>query len=455
MRFILHFLLFLCLTLNSSLGSTQDGAEHDPDRVATYAVVHDDPSTGMWILWITKQNYPEDQRVLFRPRALDAGDWDHSTASKRELVDGTHYVYGAELEQLTPGTEYEFMVPGDRVRQFKTVGSCCELRLVIGGCIGSDPLILSEINRRLAKHDPQLAVLGGDISYANAQIDKFHVWERFLKIWEETMIDTNGNIIPVAPVIGNHEINKEIPRGRAAVTWYFDIFMLPDDRTYARIDVGEDISLLLLDTGHISPIDGDQIRWIEQSLQQTDDREWVLPIYHEDMYPTRRSGVRGTSSRIRSAWPPVFENHANVRIAFEHHDHVYKRTHPIKDGKIDNQGIVYIGGGGWGTQNIRIPKDKLGPGLKTRWYTSASAAVPHAVLVDIQDDLMEIEVIGLHSTPIDSYSILAGAPLPIFWMPTNHSHILFTVSIVLAILCVLLAWRAIGRLFSRKPSRSA
>jgi acid phosphatase type 7 len=442
------------LIANPAFGSPVDSAQYDSERVATYTVVHDDPSSGMWVLWITKKDYTEDQRVRFRPLGSSDGEWDHSPATKRALADGTHYVYGAELNQLSPGTEYEFVVPGDTARQFQTIGLCCDLRFVVGGCIGSDPLILSEVNRRLAKHDPQLAVLGGDISYANARVEKFHVWERFLKIWEETMVDSRGNIIPIVPVIGNHEINKNVPLGRAAVTWYFDIFMAPEDRTYARIDLGTDVSMILLDTGHISEVDGDQLEWIKQNLQQTEDRKWVIPVYHEDMYPTRRSGFGGTAARMRSLWPEVFEGHANVRVAFEHHDHVYKRTHPLKNGKVDNKGIVYIGGGGWGTQDIRVPRDKLGPGLRTRWYTATSAAIPHAVLVDIQGDLMDIQTIGLHSAPIDSYLILAGAPSPVFWTPTNHSHILFTVTIVLGVLCIVLSWSVIGRLISRKPSRA-
>jgi acid phosphatase type 7 len=212
--------------------------------------------------------------------------------------------------------------------------------------------------------------------------------------------------------------------------------------------------MILLDTGHISEVDGDQLEWIKQNLQQTEDRKWVIPVYHEDMYPTRRSGFGGVGARMRSLWPEVFERHANVRVAFEHHDHVYKRTHPLKSGEIDNTGIVYIGGGGWGTQDIRVPRDKLGPGLRTRWYTAASAAIPHAVLVDIQGGLMDIQTIGLHSTPIDRYVILAGAPSPIFWTPTNHSHILFTAAILSGLFGVVLLWSVLGRIFSRKPERA-
>jgi hypothetical protein len=38
----------------------------------------------------------------------------------------------------------------------------------------------------------------------------------------------------------------------------------------------------------------------------------------------------------------------------EHHDHTFKRTHPLKDGLADPNGILYLGDGSWGM--LRAPK---------------------------------------------------------------------------------------------------
>ena len=32
----------------------------------------------------------------------------------------------------------------------------------------------------------------------------------------------------------------------------------------------------------------------------------------------------------------------------EHHDHTFKRTHPLKDGLVDKYGVPYLGDGSWG-----------------------------------------------------------------------------------------------------------
>ena len=55
----------------------------------------------------------------------------------------------------------------------------------------------------------------------------------------------------------------------------------------------------------------------------------------------------------REHWVPLFERH-NVDVVLEHHDHTFKRTHPLKDGLVNANGIVYLGDGSWG--KLRAPK---------------------------------------------------------------------------------------------------
>lgn len=47
--------------------------------------------------------------------------------------------------------------------------------------------------------------------------------------------------------------------------------------------------------------------------------------------------------------------------AFENHDHVYKRTHVLKNNEISATGTVYMGDGAWGV----IPHN---PSSEDRWY---------------------------------------------------------------------------------------
>jgi hypothetical protein len=49
----------------------------------------------------------------------------------------------------------------------------------------------------------------------------------------------------------------------------------------------------------------------------------------------------------RKHWVPLFERY-NVDAVLEHHDHTFKRTHPLLDGRVNERGIVYLGDGSWG-----------------------------------------------------------------------------------------------------------
>jgi hypothetical protein len=55
----------------------------------------------------------------------------------------------------------------------------------------------------------------------------------------------------------------------------------------------------------------------------------------------------------RECWAPLFEKH-NVDVVLEHHDHTFKRTHPIKGGLVDKNGVTYLGDGSWG--KLRAPR---------------------------------------------------------------------------------------------------
>ena len=52
-------------------------------------------------------------------------------------------------------------------------------------------------------------------------------------------------------------------------------------------------------------------------------------------------------------WSPLFEKF-NVDVVLEHHDHTFKRTHPLKGGHVDKNGVIYLGDGSWG--KLRVPK---------------------------------------------------------------------------------------------------
>ena len=63
----------------------------------------------------------------------------------------------------------------------------------------------------------------------------------------------------------------------------------------------------------------------------------------------------------------------------EHHDHAFKRTHPLTDGHVDKYGIVYLGDGSWG--KLRVPKTPA-----ERPYLAATSGAYHMSVHRLEGD---------------------------------------------------------------------
>ena len=76
--------------------------------------------------------------------------------------------------------------------------------------------------------------------------------------------------------IGNHEVDGGCAKTRAKATFFYLLFeRLFTETGYATLDFGDYLSLILLDTGHTSPIDGDQASWLENTLMARQDHVFV------------------------------------------------------------------------------------------------------------------------------------------------------------------------------------
>jgi phosphodiesterase/alkaline phosphatase D-like protein len=93
-----------------------------------------------------------------------------------QVLEITRWVHWVHLNGLAPNTTYYFIAGyGDIVenysveRKFRTIPEgTSQLHFVAGGDMGVIP-VAEEIARVMATKEPQFALLGGDISYANSK----------------------------------------------------------------------------------------------------------------------------------------------------------------------------------------------------------------------------------------------------------------------------------------------
>jgi hypothetical protein len=161
-------------------------------------------------------------------------------------------------------------------------------------------------------------------------------------------------------LIGNHEVDGGYAKTREAAPFFYAFFDgLFDHSGYAKLDFGDYMSFLFLDTGHTTPVKGAQTDWLATTLKEREECPTVFVFNHVPAYPSYRPFARdgkedaGVGADQRKHWCPLFERY-NVDAVFEHHDHTFKRTRPMLDGRVNERGIVYLGDGSWG--KIRRPK---------------------------------------------------------------------------------------------------
>jgi hypothetical protein len=317
-----------------------------------------DPCTTMTIQWIAPDSPVESLPLHYIPTNGTA--WLTSSTICKPFPGTDLKVYRAELTGLSSGTDYLFRI-GLNSPMFKfhtmPVKATDTITFVSGGDSGVNPHALNT-NILAARQDPSFALIGGDLAYDNGTSPGTFL--EFLRNYSRTMMDSHGRMIPMLACIGNHEVRGGYKGKRADSPSFLSVFDgLFRDTTFATLDFGDYLSLVLLDTGHIAPVEGEQTYWLERTLMERETRSHLIVANHVPAYPSFRTpeGKGGTGEGNRIHWAPLFEKHG-VDAVLEHHDHTFKRTYPLIDGHRDRYGVPYLGDGSWGQLRPPVSPEK-------------------------------------------------------------------------------------------------
>ncbi|MBY0460868.1 MAG: metallophosphoesterase family protein, partial [Gemmataceae bacterium] len=316
---------------------------------------HRDPTTTIVVQWIG--NPQPDIPVRVAPRTGE--QWKTAKVELKPWPRTDLKVHRAEFTGLTPDTEYTLQVGKSlEFRRFRTMPAKATdaFQWVSGGDSGVNAHAIGS-NVLAAKQEPHFVLIGGDLGYDNGVSPKTAL--QFIANYSKHVIDPKGRMVPLVTCIGNHEVRGGFNGKREDATYFLPLFDgLFKDTTYATLDFGDYLSLVLLDSGHVAKIGGDQADWLEDALKERDGRPHLIVANHVPAYPSYRnpeggaSGTFGTGEANRVHWCPLFEKFG-VDAVLEHHDHTFKRTHPLKGGLKDKYGVPYLGDGSWGM--LRTP----------------------------------------------------------------------------------------------------
>jgi hypothetical protein len=305
------------------------------------------------------------------------------------------FYHHAVLTGLKPNINYYFVMTSDnkasRRLWFKTAPDRgTAFSLLHGGDSRSRHLNRCRMNilvANLAKKDPAILafVHGGDYVMNG---NSWNNWSSWLSHYELTT-GGNGRVLPIIPVRGNHDDGPIFNQIFNIRDWY-------------TTNLGRDVAIVSFNSDEVttrgdSPKNTNQlpnrnIRWLDSKLATLRPKtKWLLANYHIPLYPAVKSIPDQTAILA-----PIFEKH-NINLGCECDGHTIKRTVPIRNGKKDPTGIIYIGEGGMGVTQ-RTPK-------KDRWYLALADSGNHVMKLSFAPKKLTITTILMNSKVFDTFTL--------------------------------------------------
>lgn len=398
------------LASSSIAGAQQPRTALDSAPAAIFVTWDGDPATTVSVDWHLASG-SDIPSVEVRGPGL--ATWSRYQGSTIAFPFSSRRVRRARIGGLVPDAVYELRFGGSRIYKYRTMPARLTrpIRFAAGGDTQAGETTFGPMNRIAASRDVDFVLLGGDLAYSNGDPRLVAREEAWYETVTRTLVTRDGRLIPVIAAIGNHEVFSSRDTSEATARmmretgvrlgdspYYTALHAHARRRQYSVIDVGDYLSLVLLNTGHTAPVEGAQTAWLQDALRQRPTVRYVFPIYHVPGYPSVRVFEGSTSMLVREHWAPLFERFG-VRVAFENHDHAYKRTYPIKGGRRDSTGVVYIGDGAWGAVPRPIGRDRTEPA----WYLETAKSTNHAIFVTLDARAARFEMVDTMGVRFDTH----------------------------------------------------
>lgn len=299
---------------------------HEPRQIVL--TWQSDPMTTMTVTWRTDIEAPS--KVYFSTNK-DVGiqEYRQQEAETFTFEGTTAWIHSAELTALTPGETYWVVVETGNQKSekfcFQTApAESRDLVFVIGADaqhLRTQMTVIREVLGRAAQENPDAFIYSGD--FVNAELSDYE-WDLFFDLWHELMITDEGRRIPIIPAVGNHEVIAGFGGSKEKAPFYYNRFRLPQPEAYHVIQYGPNLTIISLDSNHTSSVEGEQLLWLENTLKEHQDSEWLLAHSHVGSW----WGTDSVDTKIRFYWVPLFEKY-QVDLVHSGHSHSYMRTPSI------------------------------------------------------------------------------------------------------------------------------
>ena len=250
------------------------------------------------------------------------------------------------LENLQPSTKYFYQVTcrGDGAAavtsSLLTFTTACDsseaFSFTVIGDTQKNPAVTGKIAKLMWERRPHFVLHMGDV--VDNGPDKREWTNELFKPCAELF-----GRVPVYPCLGNHEKNHP---------HYYQYFSLPAPENYYHFTYGN-AEFFSMDSNQFITPGTKQYEWLDKALSAS-TAKWKICFHHHPCYTsdaddygdTYKGGSTLGELKVKFLIP-LYEKH-KVDLAMNGHVHFYERTHPIKAGKVDRAGVVYLTSGGGG-----------------------------------------------------------------------------------------------------------
>ncbi len=370
-RLFISILISLILIFNFCAIKPKISPPEKPTKPSTarYRLVwNDDPTSTIIIAW--DQLRGENPVVYYGEKDFNKKWKDypysqeptHTTIGYRAM--NTHF---AKLTGLKPDQDYYFII-----KDSEGIGNRCWFRtapnnpqpftFIAGGDTKSEGTMLEAgraSNKMAAKLRPLFVIFNGDFTSGDGTNDER--WKLWLDDWMNLNTTSDGRMIPIVPIHGNHENGDK--------TVLHKLFDAPyqneaEENIYYSLSFGGNLLHVIALNSEVEE-GGDQRSWLEKDLMEHQDFTFKMACYHKPFRPHTKN--KRENVHQYEQWAPLFFEY-KLSIGLGADSHMSSITYPIRpseeDGSFegfirdDETGTMYVGEGSWGAAPRENNDDK-------------------------------------------------------------------------------------------------
>ncbi len=295
--------------------------------------VNGDTSNSRGFCWYTDEKAGSDVQI-----AAVGGDLENASVySGKQYKSMGKYVHKVTATNLKPNTKYQYRVGDSVTGTWSKIGyfttsskSVDEANFIVI----SDVQASNEENFRRASLVMQSAVetmpnyefavnLGDFVNDCTNE-----EWDNYFKYFEFSNMNTT-----LVPVAGNHEGNLQ---------WFkfnnmFNIGEVEGSANvtgnYYSFDWG-DAHFAVLNSNDMYPMSASQLNWLKNDMNGS-NAQWKIILMHRALYSAGKNINKPDTVIMRNLLLPVIDE-LGIDIVFAGHDHMYYRSEPVKNEKVQS-----------------------------------------------------------------------------------------------------------------------